>query len=98
MSRFHLPLSGAATLLLACTPRSDAPPSLWQAYDQVLKGARYVDLTHAIAPAIPVWPGFAASSFGPAVDPKTGRPYTWAKDGFEATRYVLATDQLGTQL
>ena len=34
----------------------------------------------------------------PAVNPETGAPYTWAKDGFEATRYVLATDQLGTQL
>ena len=33
-----------------------------------------------------------------AVDPKTGEAYTYAKDGFEATRYQLATDQLGTQL
>src|SRR5262249_25510908 len=34
----------------------------------------------------------------PTVDPKTRRPYSWAKDGFEATRYVIATDQYGTQL
>ena len=71
---------------------------LWQVYEGSLKGAKYVDLTHAITPTIPVWEGFGPATFGPAVNPKTGIPYTWAKDGFEATRYVLATDQLGTQL
>jgi len=73
-------------------------PSLWEVYENSLKGARYVDLTHSITPSIPVWPGFGPSTFGPTVDPSTGVPYTWARDGFEATRYVLATDQLGTQL
>jgi kynurenine formamidase len=67
-------------------------------YESALKDAKYVDLTHTITPSIPVWAGFGASSFGPTVDPATGIPYSWAKDGFEATRYVLATDQLGTQL
>lgn len=81
----------------ACGPRAATPP-LWRVYEGTLRDARYVDLTHAITPSIPVWPGFGASTFGPALDPATGRPYTWAKDGFEATRYVLATDQLGTQL
>ena len=71
---------------------------LWRLYERVLKRARYVDLTHTITPSIPVWPGFGRSTFGPALDPKTGRPYTYSKDGFEATRYSLATDQLGTQL
>jgi kynurenine formamidase len=32
------------------------------------------------------------------VTPGTGKPYTYAEDGFEATAYALATDQLGTQL
>jgi kynurenine formamidase len=32
------------------------------------------------------------------VDPTTNRPYTYEKDGFEATHYDLSTDQLGTQL
>jgi kynurenine formamidase len=32
------------------------------------------------------------------VDPATNRPYTYEKDGFEATHYDLSTDQLGTQL
>lgn len=82
-----------------CAARSPiATPPLWQVYEQSLKGAKYVDLTHTITPAIPVWPGFGPATFGPTVDPKTGIPYTWARDGFEATRYVLATDQLGTQL
>jgi kynurenine formamidase len=93
----RMPLCGVALVSLACAS-PPAPPTLWQAYQQTLKGARYVDLTHSITPAIPVWPGFSASSFGPAVEPGTRRPYTWAKDGFEATRYLLATDQLGTQL
>ncbi len=71
---------------------------LWGVYDSALKGARYIDLTHVIAPGIPVWYGFGPSRFLPSVDPKTGQPYTWDKDGFAATRYELSTDQLGTQL
>jgi kynurenine formamidase len=71
---------------------------LWSIYERLLKRAKYVDLTHTITPSIPVWPGFGRSSFGPAVDPKTGRAYSYSRDGFEATRYDLATDQLGTQL
>ena len=34
----------------------------------------------------------------PSINPATGNPYTYKADGFEATRYTLATDQLGTQL
>jgi kynurenine formamidase len=72
--------------------------SLWPVYEMALKSAKYVDLTHSITPSIPVWEGFGPSTFGPTVDPKSGAAYTYAKDGFEATRYTLATDQLGTQL
>jgi kynurenine formamidase len=67
-------------------------------YERSLKGAKYVDLTHDITPQIPVWAGFGDSTFGPTVNPKTGKPYTYQADGFEATHYNLATDQLGTQL
>lgn len=81
-----------------CAASPAASRNLWQVYQESLKGAKYVDLTHTITPAMPVWAGFTPSVFGPAVDPKSGAPYTWAKDGFEATRYLLATDQLGTQL
>lgn len=76
-------------------PRAEG---LWRVYDESLAGARYVDLTHTITPAVPVWAGFGPSSFGRAVDPETGKPYEYAADGFEASRYALATDQLGTQL
>ncbi len=73
-------------------------PDLWQVYEQSFRSAKYVDLTHTITPSIPVWKGFGPSKFGPTVDPATKKPYTYEKDGFEATRYDLSTDQLGTQL
>jgi kynurenine formamidase len=77
---------------------SDGSPGLWQVYDNTLKGAKYVDLTHTITPSIPVWAGFGPSKFSPTLNPATGQPYSYATDGFEATTYMLATDQLGTQL
>ena len=92
-------LGFAVSICAACAPSvGDATPPLWKAYESSLKGAKYVDLTHVITPSIPVWAGFGPAKFAPTVDPKTGRAYTWAKDGFEATHYDLATDQLGTQL
>ena len=51
-----------------------------------------------MTPSIPVWAGFGPSTFAPALNPASGKPYRYAKDGFEATRYNLGTDQLGTQL
>ena len=77
---------------------AQTPVDLWETYTQVLKKARYIDLTHTITPNQPVWKGFGPAKFGPAVDPTTGAAYTFAKSGFEATRYELATDQFGTQL
>ncbi len=77
-------------------PRPEPP--LWQVYQQSLKKAKYVDLTHTIAPSIPVWAGFGPSTFKATINPKTGKPYTYKEDGFEATHYDLSTDQLGTQL
>ncbi|MBR8838374.1 MAG: cyclase family protein [Stigonema ocellatum SAG 48.90 = DSM 106950] len=82
---------------IAVTQPPPTPP-LWQVYEQSLKQAKYVDLTHTITPNIPVWSGFGKSKFLPAINPKTGKPYTYQADGFEATHYDLATDQLGTQL
>ncbi len=72
--------------------------SLWKVYDHSLRRAKYIDLTHTITPSIPVWAGFGPSEFMPATDPKTGIPYTYEESGFEATAYLLRTDQLGTQL
>ncbi len=45
-----------------------------------------------------MWKGFGPATFTATVDPSTGMPYTYAKDGFEATHYDLPTDQFGTQL
>jgi kynurenine formamidase len=71
---------------------------LWQTYSSVLKRARYVDLTHTITPNMPVWKGFGPAKFSATLNPDTGKPYTYAVDGFEATHYDIATDQFGTQL
>jgi len=82
-------------------PQGAGPASaigLWAVYDASLRNARYIDLTHRVTPHIPGWKGFGPCAFGPARNPETGRPYTFARDGFEATRYELSTDQLGTQL
>lgn len=85
-----------AFLAAGCTQR--APPGLWSVYDTALAGAKYIDLTHTLAPDSPVWHGFGPATFGPSVNPETGVPYTYASDGFEATAYDLTTDQFGTQL
>ena len=85
-------------------PARAEPPGLWAIYENSLKGAKYVDLTHTITPDIPVWAGFAGASFAPAtagsdVDgTKKGEAFTYEKDGFAASQYTLRTDQLGTQL
>ena len=94
----RLMIAAASTALAATAALAGQSPGLWTVYDRALKGAKYIDLTHAIAPDIPVWSGFGPSKFAPAKDPKTGQAYTYAKDGFEATQYELSTDQLGTQL
>ncbi len=88
----------AAVAVLAPAGAQAADRGLWKVYDQALSRARYIDLTHRITPDIPVWKGFGPSKFDPANNPETGQPYTYEKDGFEATNYTLATDQLGTQL
>src|ERR1051325_9051806 len=90
-----------AVLVLAACQRPAAPaggPGFWPLYEQSLKGAKYIDLTHTITPSIPVWHGFGPATFGPTLNPATGKPYTYAQDGFAATAYHLTTDQYGTQL
>ena len=78
--------------------RGSARSDLWRVYDRSLKGAKYIDLTHTLTPSIPVWKGFAPAKFAPTINPETKQPYTYEKDGFEATHYDLPTDQFGTQL
>jgi kynurenine formamidase len=81
-------------------PATAQEPSidLWQTYANVLSKARYVDLTHTITPNMPVWKGFGPAKFSATLNPDTGKAYTYANDGFEATHYDLPTDQFGTQL
>ncbi len=108
-----LAVVGVAALVLAGDGRGDesmpaleAPTAspevtahgLWSIYEQALKNAKYIDLTHTLTPSIPVWKGFGPSAFGPASNPMNGKPYRYGPDGFEATRYELSTDQFGTQL
>lgn len=71
---------------------------LWKAYEQLFHQARYVDLSHTLEPQSTVWRGFGPQQFQPAIDPASGQSYQYEKDGFEATRYQLSTDQLGSQL
>src|SRR6476646_9329590 len=73
--------------------RGSARSDLWRVYNQSLKGAKYIDLTHTLTPSIPVWRGFAPAQFAPTINPETKQPYTYEKDGFEATHYNLPTDQ-----
>src|SRR5919202_1166910 len=93
------PLLLALALILAGASTAAAKqPPLWRVYDNSLKGAKYIDLTHTITPQIPVWSGFGPATFKPAVSRIDGHTFNYAQDGFEATRYTLQTDQLGTQL
>ncbi len=80
-------------------------PGLWSVYDSALKDAKYIDLTHAITPKMPLWAGFGPLEFSPSqagADVEgfatKGDVFTWEKSGFEATAFMLSTDQLGTQL
>jgi kynurenine formamidase len=102
MTRTKTLLAAALAFLIAgCFFSGDKgthQDSLWDIYELSLKKAKYVDLTHTISPGIPVWHGFGPSRFLPTTDPASNRPYSYEKDGFEATHYDLSTDQLGTQL
>jgi kynurenine formamidase len=98
MIRFPRLCAIAGAYTLASAAAASAADGLWSVYDDALKGAKYIDLTHTISPTVPVWHGFGPSRFAPAVNPKTNEPYRYDKDGFGATQYHLSTDQLGTQL
>ncbi|HBC85857.1 MAG TPA: cyclase [Lentisphaeria bacterium] len=90
-------LSSCSILSPKATPVNNEG-SLWQVYDQYFKTAKYVDLSHVISPEIPVWEGFGPPVFGPAMNAQTGNPYSYKENGFESTRYMLSSDQLGTHI
>jgi hypothetical protein len=65
---------------------------LWSVYDESLKGAKYIDLTHVIAPNIPVWHGFAPSRFERARSAadieglaRKGDAFTYEKHGLSSS-------------
>ena len=101
-------LTGLAALgiaLVASSPVLAEENALWKLYEDSLKSAKYIDLTHAFEPVQPVWPGFANAEFKPAVAGKdiegyvkAGEEFTYDKHGFVASAYELTTDQYGTQL
>ncbi|WP_191062083.1 cyclase family protein [Geminicoccus harenae] len=97
--------AGIVLAAALAAPASAQDGGLWGIYEQQLKGAKYIDLTHAFAPVQPVWPGFANATFGPAVAGRDiegyvakGEEFTYARHGFVASAYQLPTDQYGTQL
>src|SRR5882762_1006019 len=95
-------------LLSFCECKKEEKPEkgLWGVYEGALKGAKYIDLTHAFEPGIPVWPGFGPAKFKPSVaghdlpdmSIKSGGEFTYKEHGFIASAYELSTDQYGTQL
>jgi kynurenine formamidase len=101
------PVANASLIVVALSAPAlaQSDDGLWAVYNEHLKNAKYIDLTHVIAPNIPVWHGFGPSKFMPSSAGadiqgyvKQGDSYSFDKHGFEATHYDLATDQLGTQL
>src|SRR5216684_1550095 len=77
---------------------------LWDFYSSVLKNAKYIDLTHAIAPGGPIGEGFADFKVGPTRAGVTipgvinvGEPFTYEKLGVAITAYELPMDHIGTQ-
>ncbi|WP_253949467.1 cyclase family protein [Mangrovicoccus sp. HB161399] len=101
----RLPLFAALSASCLAGAACAQETGLWQAYDDIFKGAKYIDLTHVITPEIPVWPGsgdpvFAPAQAGAALGSYAaeGDVFTYGTHGFAATAYSLPTDQLGTQL
>lgn len=101
-------LAGVVAIFMALTvtPSFAADSKgLWNLYFNTLKGAKYIDLTHAFEPVQPVWPGFASAKFKTGIAGKTiegyiekGQAFEYDKHGFVSTAYELPTDQYGTQL
>ena len=70
--------------------------SLAEAY-KIIESKKFVDLTHSFSPLTPVWRGFGQATFSRAANPKTGQPYTIAKDHFRAFFYSMV-GQYGTHI
>lgn len=107
--RFLVLFAGVTAIVLLASvifnPVKAQGTDLWQVYETSFKSAKYVDLTHAFSPTIPVWSGFGHATFHSASAGadipdyiSIGEEYTYSDHGFIATAYSLPTDQYGTQL
>jgi kynurenine formamidase len=89
----------------AAAEKQDAKSApLWDVYYSVLRHAKYIDLTHAMAPGGPIGEGFSDFTVGPAsagvaipgaID--KGEPFTYRTLGVAITAYDLPMDHIGTQ-
>jgi kynurenine formamidase len=78
--------------------------SLWGFYNSTLSRAKYIDLTHAIAPGGPIGEGFVDFKVGPTLAGvaipgfiEKGAPFSYEKHGVAITAYDLPMDHIGTQ-
>src|SRR3984885_7683344 len=83
------------------SPKAD---SLWGFYNSALNKAKYIDLTHAIAPGGPIGEGFVDFTVGPTLAGvaipgfiNQGEPFSYEKHGVAITAYNLPMDHIGTQ-
>ena len=84
--------------------RSATKSSFWNFYDTMLARAKYIDLTHALAPGCPLGEGFKDFTVSTAVAGVTvpglvrkGQPFTYATEGAAITAYKFPMDHIGTQ-
>src|ERR1700733_15457196 len=94
---------GLGQAAVAEDPGGKAMP-LWDFYNSTLKSAKYIDLTHAIAPGGPIGEGFADFKVGPTLAGvdipglvEKGEPFGYEKQGVAITAYDLPMDHIGTQ-
>jgi kynurenine formamidase len=84
--------------------QSPKAESLWGFYNSALSKAKYIDLTHAIAPGGPIGEGFVDFTVGPTLAGvaipgfiNQGEPFSYEKHGVAITAYDLPMDHIGTQ-
>lgn len=95
-------LAGSLGLPVAAARGAGNP--LWDFFEVTLRRAKYIDLTHALAPGGPIGEGFVDFKVGPARAGvsipgliQKGQPFSYAKQGVAITAYDLPMDHIGTQ-
>lgn len=104
--RLFAPLLLGSALSLAASARASdsAGAPLWDFYRTTLSRAKYIDLTHALAPGGPIGEGFGDFTVGAARAAvsipglvQKGEPFTYDRQGVAITAYGLPMDHIGTQ-